>query len=113
MRLRLAPLINNPQPSPRSIGGTAIGAGLTGAAGITGHTAITGIAPTGAAGMDTGITVTGGVLTGAATAGIGATGAAGNSGLTLRTKRRRRLEERPGAGGRFCLLRFYQRSGVE
>ena len=94
MRLRLAPLINNPQPPPRCIGGTAIGAGLTGAAGITGHTAITGIAPigvagigigptattgtvlTGAAGMDIGIT--GGVLIGAATAGIGATGAAGN-----------------------------------
>ena len=70
------------------------GAGLTGAATVIGigHTAITGIAPigaagigigptaitgttvlTGAAGMDTGITVTG-----AATAGIGATGAAGN-----------------------------------
>ena len=92
MRLRLAPLINNPQPPPRCIGGTAIGAGLTGAAGITDPTAITAIAPigaagigigptaitgttvlTGAAGMDTGITVTG-----AATAGIGATGAAGN-----------------------------------
>ena len=80
MRLRLAPLINNPQPPPRCIGGTAIGAGLTGAAGITGHTAITGIALIGAAGMDTGhtdTTVIGAVLIGGATA-IGVTGDAGD-----------------------------------
>jgi hypothetical protein len=104
MRLRLAPLINNPQPSPRCIGATVTGTVLTGGIaimGTTGHTAITGITVRiGAAGMCIGrIAITGTtVLTaimgttivhtaitgitvpiGAATAGIGITGAAGNT----------------------------------
>ena len=59
MRLRLAPLINNPQPSPRYIGGTVIGTVLTGGIaimGTIGHTAITGTTTVriGAAGLGIG-----------------------------------------------------------
>ena len=96
MRLRLAPLINNPQPSPRCTGATVIGTVLTGGIaimGTIGHTAITGtttvrigaaglgigrIAITGTTTVHTDITVLGAVPIGAATAGIGVTGAAGN-----------------------------------
>jgi len=96
MRLRLAPLINNPQPSQRYIGATVIGTVLTGGIAIMGtiaHTAITGTTTVriGAAGLGVGriaitgtttgrtdITVLGAVPIGAATAGIGVTGAAGN-----------------------------------
>ena len=91
MRPRLAPLMDNPQPSPRYTGATVIGTGLTGATAITdtGHTATTGsIVRIGITGTTvpaimgtttvhttfTGITV----RIGAATAGIGVTGAAGN-----------------------------------
>ena len=81
MRLRLAPLMDNPQPSPRYTGATVIGTGLTGATAImdTGHTATMGtIVRIGITGITvpafTGITV----RIGAATAGIGVTGAAGN-----------------------------------
>lgn len=103
MRLRLAPLINNPQRSPTCTGAIGTGTGLTGAATVIGivPTAITGIIAligaataiigltaimgttivhTGAAGMDTGhtgTTVIGAVLIGVVTA-IGVTGAAGN-----------------------------------
>jgi len=85
MRLRLAPLINNPQPSPRFTGATVIGTVLTGGIaimGTIGHTAITGTTtvPIGAAGLGIGrIAITGiTVRIGAVTAGIGDTGAAGN-----------------------------------
>ena len=105
MRLRLAPLINNPQPSPRYTGATVIGTVLTGGIaimGTIGHTAITGTITVriGAAGLGVGriaitgttvptaimgtttvhtdITVLGAVLIGAAMAGIGVTGAAGD-----------------------------------
>ena len=86
MRLRLAPLINNPQPSPRYTGATVIGTVLTGGIaimGTIGHTAITGtttvrIAITGLTTVHIDITVIGTVLIGAVTAGIGDTGAAGN-----------------------------------
>lgn len=94
MRLRLAPLINNPQPSPRCTGATVIGTVLTGGIaimGTIGHTAITGTTTVriGAGGLGIGrIAITGTtVLTaimgitvriGAAMAGIGVTGAAGN-----------------------------------
>ncbi len=83
MRPRLAPLINNPQPSPRSIGATAIGTVRTGGIAIMGTTG-----RIGAAGLGIGrIALTGSTVhiafTGI-TAGIGAptaigvTGAAGN-----------------------------------
>ena len=96
MRLRLAPPINNPHPSPRCTGATVIGTALTGGIaimGTIGHTDITGtttvrigadglgigrIAITDTTTVHTDITVIGAVLTGAATAGIGVTGAAGN-----------------------------------
>jgi hypothetical protein len=106
MLLRLAPLINNLQPSPTCTGAaTVIGIGHTVITGIAligattatiGHTVITGTVLTGAAGMDTGHTATmviGAVLIGGVTA-IGVTGAAGDGSPILR-------------------LRFYQRRGVE
>ena len=84
MRLRLAPLINNPRPSPGFTGATVIGTVLTGGIaimGTIGHTAITGITVRiGAAGLGIGrIAITDiTVRIGAATVGIGIMGAAGN-----------------------------------
>jgi hypothetical protein len=91
MRLRLAPLINNPLPSPMYTGATVIGTVLTGGIAITdtGHTAATGtivrIGITGTTvpaimGTTTVLTAITGITAriGAAMAGIGVTGAAGN-----------------------------------
>ena len=84
MRLRLAPLINNPQPSQRCIGAMVTGTVLTGGIaimGTIGHTAITGTITVriGAAGLGIGrIAIMGITIVHTATAGIGVTGAAGN-----------------------------------